>query len=312
MSLLFSAMFLIVALSETRTLDQVPTSSAISVYSANSYVKALEESHLEKVARVAAERSILAMICEENRTRQFIANFTDNFDSLAKNGTFSKWAPLGTACATRLMENYTIYGNLAKIGNISRSNLNIDPNITVVGLAIFQDEPWTINVEMNVTMDIRSSSARWVRNVTIAASFPIENILDPLFVVGTSGNSTVKIRKVEKKIYDIGGDAEFLYHLDNMTYYENPSAPSFLMRLANQSGASSCCGISTLVNPKKVPLLANSNQSFVDYLYFRRANENCAAGSLFNVTIAAGYAPLKLDFLHIVYYNLTSKSVQVC
>ncbi len=313
-SVLFTAMFLLLAVRETSTIELTPISSSIAVSTANSFVQSLESNYLPNILKISAGRAIASVICEENRTRMFMPNSTQNLLSVSIYGNFTQWAGSGMACTKKLMENYTLNESFVALRAIVKDNLNMDLNITINNLTYFQIEPWFVNMDLNVSIILQGSAASWKRTILVQNKIPIDQFDEPLMIVNTQGAYFNKIKKNQKKIWYISTDAEFLNHLENMTYYENPSAPSFMMRLANDSTASDCCGISTLINPVKVAWPAdNRNQSYVDFNFFTRKYENCAAGSLFNLTgISQSYPPFKIDYAHLYYYNVTDKGNQEC
>lgn len=312
-SVLFASMFLLLAIRETSTIELTPISSSIAVSTVNSFVQSLESNYLPNILKISATRTIAAIICEENRTRTFMPNSTKNLDSATIYGNFTAWAGSGTACTGKIMANYTLNESIVALRKIVKDNLNIELNITVNNLTYYQIEPWFINLDLNVTIDLKGSAASWKRTVLIQNKIPVEKLYEPLMIVNTQGAYFNPIKKNQKKIWYISSEAEFKNHLENMTYYENPSAPSFMMRLVNDTTASECCGISTLINPVKVNWPINRNQSYVDFFLFTKRYENCAGGSLFNITgISTTYSPFKIDYAHLYYYNQTANANQEC
>lgn len=313
LSILFSAMFLLMAARETSTINLESTTSSVSVTAANSIIKSIDKSYIPSILKISGNRAIQAILCEENSTEKFIANFSESSRSILVYGNFTNWSGTGSACAVRYMQNYSLNESFIKLQSLIRTNFNMNLNIIVDELSFYQEDPWHVLLEMNSTISLAGSAASWNKTITTLASIPINNMEDPLFMVYTQGAYSNKIITKEKLVTDQFTLAEFKDHLANMTYYRNPLTPSFIMRLNNNLNASACCGISTLINPAKITWLSNDNQSFSDINYFTRKYENCVYGSLYNITsVLATYPQFKLDFTNVYMYNLSSSAVQRC
>jgi hypothetical protein len=305
-SILFAAIFLLLAVRETSTIELTPLTSSISVTTVNAYVKSLEESYLPSFLKIAATKTIYTILCEENRTRSYIP-LQSNIFPLEMNGTFAGGAT--SPCSTKFVQNYSMVDFLMRLKNISKTNLNIDLNMSVLSISMYQTEPWYLTSEMNVSVIVNNPAASWITNLTITSKIPVDMMDDPVFFVPSQGNYTNLIRKNERSIATIRNMSELASHLENMTYYENSYAPSFVMRMAGDLNSSNCCGISSLVNPIKVRFQNNTNQSFVDFLYFTGRYKDCSNGAtLYNLMGLDSYPGFKLDFAHMTAYNLTANS----
>ena len=85
------------------------------------------------------------------------------------------------------------------------------------------------------------------------------------------------------------------------------------MRFTNTSLNSGCCGIESAVNPSK-PAIGDKMESYADYLFFNHTYQNRCT-ELYNITepsFKSEFPHFKLDFEHLVLYNLTTGAIRAC
>lgn len=189
--------------------------------------------------------------------------------------------------------------------------LNIQANITINEVLLYQNDPWHVNVGANLTFFIKDVTdiASWNREEYIETSISIIDFEDPLYIVNSLGRITNSITQTmfegnyTYKINDTWNVTNLLTHLENFYYTSNPQAPSFLMRLEGNV-SNSPYGIESLVNLLKLGeqgLEINSESSVVDYHYW-----NCDYNGDYRINFTPSW--FKLDNNHLAKYQVTGIS----
>lgn len=196
------------------------------------------------------------------------------------------------------MQNQTLDVWRYRVENLSR-DLNLSLELNFSDITISQSSPWMIHLEMDLeyTLEDDLGVASYNRTAEIDAYVPIEGRVDPLRARETG---------VQKAIYAVNdtveGVQEFKAHVGNMTYINSTDAPSFLMRLEGEMGASEY-GIETIYNP--VAAGNEDNLSCVGYHFWNATDLNTSR--IHGIT-DGDYPLIWLDDGHLELYNLTHKA----
>lgn len=180
----------------------------------------------------------------------------------------------------------------------------------VHGMDIWQEDPWHLKVRMNLTYFLEDAFASWQKQSIFITEVPIEGMRDPQAAAfgGLGTQRRFSRSAAYKGIYDLkpGDNGNIVLFED---YYNNsysiPSAraPSMLMRYVNNTNASLCCGLESLVN-NSYP--ARENASSIDFRYFDQSKSySCTLGELWNMTNdpAGIYGTFRLDRESVAYYG---------
>jgi len=287
------------------------------------YVFDLENVYLENTLKAIGRRTIIALI-KYMETQGFLTDFQAAFSEVLLDGKING-VDIDTYYPETIMTGKTyrdyLYANDAiSIKKAAEKTLNVQTEfdlITVSDIKVSQISPWFVDVEadINITISTVEGTASWARNVTIKTSIAIENFDDPYYLVKTGGSYKNVINKSGTKFDEWGVNKVKDFIRDgNYTHFENSQAPSFIDRFTDNIAPSSCCGIESLVNPNN-PAAPNEDKSYVDYIYWNTASI-CPSSNLYTVSGISGgadeFTNFKLDFNHIVLYNLLSESQLKC
>lgn len=300
------------------------------------YVFDLENVYLENTLKAIGRRTIISLIkymeaeTINTGTEVFLTDFENDFSQVLLDGTIGNPPiPIDAYYPETIMTDKTyrdyLYANDAiSIKKAAEKTLNVQTKfdlITISDIGVSQISPWFVDVEadINITISTVEGTASWTRSVAIKTSIAIENFDDPYYLVKTAGSYVNKIRKSGTKFdeWDVNKVKDFIRN-GNYTHFENSQAPSFIDRFTNNIAPSSCCGIESLVNPNKLFDLGEPRDvdvSYVDYKFWS-TTPTCPSSNLYTVTGISGgadeFTNFKLDFNHIVLYNLLSESQLKC
>lgn len=283
-------------------------STEMRVDSMNDFVKNMERD-IERGLYIATFRALLATDDYIVTKGKFLEK--DPGSSLAEtiiNGTINNTYSL-------LMDRSTFTNWTEKIRNESGS-FNIECNIIVISVNVYQDDPWNVKASANISYTIKDVTgiASWkVDNKKVETSVSIAGFEDPIYVVYSGGRLTniINITPFENnytyKIEDEWNVSNLISQAENSYYTYHSDAPSFIDRLKGtlgQTSSSECCGIESLVNPLKISragLPINAESSIVDYYYWDEDN---------NGDYRVNQTPswFKIDLDHLVKYNSTEVS----
>jgi len=150
-------------------------------------------------------------------------------------------------------------------------------------------------------------------NKIIKTRIGIENIYDPWYYVNTGGTYLKKPIQMEFQ-FDQWNSTYLKELIANESYYRwlNSNSSSFLGRFTNNFSQSICCGIESAVNPNKVAP-SDVVESYIDYLFWNETYTG-QCDKLYNITDVWNglYDGFKLDFEHLIKYNVTENSIQTC
>jgi len=226
----------------------------------NNFIKDFRDD-MERGVYIVGFRSILAL---------------DNY--IVQNGLFIDDL---SARFSEAMINGTINGNFSDLLNASSfadwtakikeqaGTIGININFTRQDVAIYQQNPWEIVVNINLTYTVTDwqKTAVWNKTESITAKIPVEGFEDPLYALASYGKVPNKI--IRSNYTDFSDLNNLIIHLNNSYYIESTTAPSFLMRLEGNLSNSSQ-GIESLVNLDEFILqgIPQKSRSSVDYIYF--------------------------------------------
>ncbi len=219
---------------------------------ANSFTKDLKDVYLKRVLSTSSE---LAMDSMNNRiytTRKPIDNVSLRFGELLFNGTLY-------GIKEPLMENKTLSNWSDKIVRIADESFRIKANITFYSLKIYQTDPWLLTAVLDEYIYVNYSNIIYVVSGQTAANISLVGEDDPLFLMHG------QYRPIVDYFPKQWNTTTLLLHIKNQTFTDNSWAPSYVMRMENDTRSSGCCGIESLMNSSYAV-----NLSYVDYLYWNR------------------------------------------
>lgn len=279
----------------------------------DNYLKDLEKSYFETVAKATAYKTMLSLILYMNSTGKYVTNFDTAFAEVFMNGTINN-VPIDSITKAKIMDNATLSNWSKRIIETAKDTFNVNTSIQINNVTVNQTKPWNIDTKLSMNIAITSDVARWKReNVTVKTSISIEGFPDPYYLINTNGQYHNEIKKssVEFNKWNISHARE---HLRNGTYvhWQNSESPNFIMRFVNDTGNSTCCGIESFINPNKVSP-SDQTESYVDYLFWaHKYKDQCSL--LSNITNPATgqglwdeFRYFKLDSDHVIRYNITSE-----
>ena len=248
------------------------------VSNVNEYVTDLENVYLERTLYAIGTKTIIALIEYMEAQGVFLTDFEDNFEEVLLYGTI-EGVDIDTYYAGEIMTDNTYGDWVDKITATAKDAFNIDTVYGVSEIIVYQTTPWVVDVGAKLSFNISSEIASWNKTAIIKTQIEIENFYDPYYLVNTGGSYENKIRKsgTGPGEWDVEEVKAFIRGDGNYTHWE--SSPSFLMRFTDDTSASSCCGIESLVNPNNVP---DKDTSYVDYLYWESSSP-CPNNVLYSV-----------------------------
>lgn len=234
------------------------------IYSMNSFIDDVEKD-IERGLYISGFRALMSMEQYITDNGIFLYDINSRFKEAFLNGTINN-SQMG------LMNESTFINWTQRIKE-QAIKLDIIVDFNINDVIIYQENPWTANIGLNVTLNVKDvkKTASWQRPLYITTNISIQEFEDPLYVINSYGRVTNTIIKTTITDF-IGPNNEttnLKIHVNNSYYIESDTAPSFLMRLEGNL-SSSVYGIESLVNLEKfqaqeVPI---RSRSVVDYIYF--------------------------------------------
>jgi hypothetical protein len=282
------------------TLIQDRSSINKRINTLNNFVDSVERD-LPRQLFISGYRAIFLLDKKTIDSGAYITNVNASLNELFFNGTMASVPQDLMADATFLsMENFLL-GNADKI--------NADIELLNPKISIKQKDPWNLEVTLsiNIIIEDQGDLAKWNRSILVSSLIPVDNFIDPIYHVGTSGQLTNKIEKTPYTNFVSGADTTNLTnHFQNSYYKASTSAPSFYNRLEGNFSADPN-GIESMVYPLKLSEqgVAVKYKSVIDYIYF--SNSDPAKYTVPTVT------SLILDDQsnHLAIYNVTGIAVPV-
>lgn len=276
-------------------------SIASRIRSMDSFVSDLDKD-LERGIYIAGFRTVLGMqsVIEEKGT--FLNDTEESFEEIFMNGSIN-----GTPVS---IMNESYFSNwIEKIKNRALE-LNINANFFVNNVTVNQTEPWFIDVNVNMSIELNDSNklASWNKTIVKRVKINIIGFEDPLYFINSYGKISNVINKTPYENFVIGNNTtNLLAHLNSSYYVASTKAPNFLMRFENNL-TSSEQGIESLVNLQEFVNsgLQIKERSVVDYIYFdnRTTNNLCINNTLAEPDLPNWFR-IDTDDNHIEKYQLT-------
>jgi hypothetical protein len=274
----------------------------------DSFSRDISEVYAVRVLNVQSTMSVMAMLEHINKTHTKISDLNATYRELMFKGSINNQHQ--AVMKTNLSNwTYTIY-------NISWENFKIRTNVTFYNLSLVQTDPWHIIAISNVSVLTKKDNMQYLINKTINTTISIIGFKDPMYLFN---NKTIKtIHTIKPRVTLLSWqattkalDASLTHEMvRNQTYIHTKISPSFLMRIVNNTNASDCCGIESLINYS-----SDIQRSYVDYLFFNNITI-CGATCIYNYTDVSdvdGSTWFRLDIGHESIYGLTLKRLNtVC
>ncbi|MBI2542065.1 hypothetical protein HYV80_05135 [Candidatus Woesearchaeota archaeon] len=259
------------------TIVIIATYSAYSSYRLNDKMEAVQtrietvnffikdvEKDINNGASIASSRTLLSFNQFITTNGTFIDNMDERFKESFLNGTI-KQQPLG------LMKDATFTEWVNRI-SAEADKIDIKFNFTINEVKLNQSDPWSIDVGINITFDIRDkrNTSYWLREKYLKNTISIIGFEDPLYVVNSKGRVTNPVIISNITQFVVGGNVQnLIIHANNSWYIAHNDSPNFLMRFEGNLG-NSTFGIESLVNLEEFQQqgLALKDRSIVDYIYF--------------------------------------------
>jgi hypothetical protein len=222
------------------------------------------ERDIERGAYIATFRALLGIQQHITSEGSFLNDTDATFEEVLLYGTIN-----GTYLS--VMNDTELNVWIARIQS-EASRIAISFNYTVNSVRLYQIDPWTVSVDLNVTLNISDDrdTAAWTRDQIISTTVNITSFEDPLYAVYTYGRVINTIQETAVTDYTDGTNTtNLLTHIDGGYYRTSSSGPSYLMRLGGNL-SNSTYGIESIVNLKRLEdaLLPIEEKTSIDYLYF--------------------------------------------
>ncbi len=210
------------------------------------------------------------------------------------------------------MANHTLYNWSGKITRLTDEYFRMKTNITFYNVRVYQTAPWKVTFAADVGIVSNYSDIIYDITDEVLSNISILGYDDPMFLLHGKKRS---ITMADTETWNL---SETIKHIANGTFTDYYGAPSFIMRMENDSSASACCGIESILNSS----FGNYNYSYIDYLFWNQTYSCDKTGkykNLFNVT-AIGAMPagtgnyVKLDPDHFGFYGISydDKDEDIC
>lgn len=305
-ALLLTTIF-IVLFSSNPALSPRPTiySDKAKIEVINSITKDLKDVFLPRVMLSSSKIALGILIQHISDNSMPIDDINLRAEELLLNGTlYGAYYPV--------MANHTLNNWSRKISKITKEHFRIITNITFINIRVYQTDPWKVTFAAEVIIKNNYSDTIYDIQDEILSNISIIGYNDPLFLIHSQNRSIIRAATVTWNL------SETINHIANNTFTYFNRAPSFIMRMENDTGASSCCGIESILNSS----FGNYNYSYIDYLFWNQTyscGKSGKYGKLFNVT-AIGAMPsgtglfVKFDPVHYPYYGITydEKDEDIC
>ena len=267
------------------------------IESVNFFIKDVEKD-INKGIFITGFRTLLSFNQFIATNGSFIDNLNLRFKESFLNGTIYQ-QPLS------LMADSTFTDWANKI-SAEADKIDIKFNYTINDVKLNQTDPWTVDIGLNITLDIRDkrNTSYWLRERYLTSRISIIGFEDPLYLINSKGRVTNAIVKSNITNFVVNGDVtNLLMHSNNSYYAAHNDSPSFLMRFVGDLG-NSTYGIESLVNLDKFQQqgLVLKDRSIVDSIYFNNQ---------FTLNYRVNNTPewFKIDQNHLDFYQVTNITI---
>ena len=244
-------------------LSQKMETTRIRIETVNFFIKDVEKD-LDKGAFIAGFRTLLSFNEQITGNGTYLDNINSRFKEAFLNGTINN-VPVS------LMSGSTFTDWADKI-EAEADKIDINFDIQVNDIKLFQDNPWFVNVGLNLTLNIwdKKNTSQWKQQRYIVTKISIIGFEDPLYVVNSNGRVTNQIIKSNITAFVTNKNVDkLLEHMNSSYYIAHNDSPDYLMRLKGNLSNSSA-GIESLVNLEEFQDqgIALKDRSIVDFIYF--------------------------------------------
>lgn len=276
----------------------------------NNLLADIKQNYLEMSLSTASHRALTSLSLYVSKKKSLFENFQEVFSNATITGNIEEDAGvvnLDTANGNNLMKGNTLSERIESLKELVKKSYGSDLSIKINSISILQASPWTVTPFMNVSISLIDSTSNWsINEVLVSTDLDIGGYPDPSFNYKFEGKyinhflrSSVPLDK-----WDVNSLNE---HIKNGTYvyWGDEKAPSFLMRFTDPAQSSKCCGISSLIDSKKLADAGFSSgiMSSIDYQFF--SGLSCSEARLYSInSVKSDYNPLYLDSEYIGKYNL--------
>jgi hypothetical protein len=260
--------------------------------------------YAESATVLSGYSGLQGLIKDMYSNKAYSSGFYSDYTSCVEFGNLSPILPCPGMSGKYLsfyLKNLTISAN---------SELKMNSNFTINSIAVIQTEdPFYLQLVLNITLSISDPLA----NITTTRSFtgfvPIDGLPDPIYLLNGTYNRTIKKGDITKKEGTWNPiDLEQMYNAEE--YRFTSRGISFLNRMMGNFTNNSM-GIESIVNytdPRVISLITE-NRSFVDYLFWSRAEFDCTSMNVVyinNISLPSMPPGLQLDDEHRVLFNITN------
>jgi hypothetical protein len=251
------------------------------------------EKDIERALYIAGFRSILAIEDNIIANGEYVDDAESSLQEIVINGTLS-----GEQLNLTMNSSLSAWFESVKMHG---REIGIELDYSIIDFEVFQTNPWNVDFNITVALDISDSNgvASWQINDSASSRVSILGFEDPVYTIGSYGRTT---RVINKTSLDVAGIDNLKAFLSEKTYMEYSGAPSFLMRLEGDL-SSSAYGIETLVDTNVLSFyeLGIYDRSGVDYIYF--GEQDTTNYNIYNITdvYMAGF---QLDEGHVAEYGV--------
>ncbi|NJL43911.1 MAG: hypothetical protein HC945_01120 [Nitrosarchaeum sp.] len=268
MSFMSAVILVVFLLMNGVRLEDTMGSVSDKAHSLSDFISDFEED-AERATYISGFRALIAMEEEVSQSGEYLNNSEDVFREAFHFGTID-------GINITVMENSSFSQYIDRVRyNVERMGMNFTVNVTRIYLR--QEDPWNILVASQIELELSDfkNTMRWETHKNYTAKVPIQDIIDPLYAVGT-GNlipNTIRITNITEFVDDTDNrndTTQLLQFYNTSAYRASTQAPSILMRFEGNLNASEF-GIESLVNlgelaTQSIPIRAG--RSVVDYVYF--------------------------------------------
>ena len=230
----------------------------------NFFIKDVEND-LGKGIYIAGFRTLLSFNQYITANGTYIDDVDSRFKESFLNGTIHN-------ISFSLMQDST-FTNWANKISAQAEKVDILFNYTINDVRLNQSDPWSVDISVNITLDIRDkkNTSYWIREKYLVKKISIMDFEDPLYIVNSKGRATSTIRRSNFTTnFVVDHDVKnLMLHTNGSYYIYHNDSPSYIMRLKGVIG-NSTEGIESLVNLEKFSSqgLALKDRSIVDSIYF--------------------------------------------
>ena len=289
--------------------SKIPT-VRIRVAKANNLIRNFKTDLVENELKSSGYYGVKQVLKCMQYKEQFLADYEGDFYEIMVNGTLND-NNLTYECGSDYMINKSLNYRLNLLSEMPEEQLHIFTNFTIMDVSMYQSNETSfyklgLMLDYNIKMD--AGIARWDTNTTLTTMIDLDEFNDPYYIGNANMTNNIDFVNTTDWTVPLVND-----QIDNIRYTYSEYAPSFIMRLENNSNKSSCCGMESFINPYAMNMTTDEPWAYVDYCFYGRECQGSIPGnkSLWNITgissvsISEKYYMFKLDSYHLAKYNLT-------